>query len=596
MDIGTAHLQLVQTYETGPTVTDTARKVEKNEGEEGTVVNMQKHFRFEQIKNALSRLGNLQVIMDPLLDDAGAKLPCEYYIETDDVHAAAMIAQQYDLGIIVVGALTSATNNFGKTTHPNGVIAIRPKRIFNDNELKSTDPKEAINNKSNQLVINRDKLGDDIHTATVGSGLTFGQANEIIQQELGPEYWIPVDLTTVNSALAGAVFATGAQGPSRIKLSEIAVKAKMTDGNRIKNLAGPDLADHEGLIGLTGAITEIEVKVFKRPKNLFGIPLVLKDTKEIPWNEQSAKVLANLHEYTKLNLKKGVISSAKSTDYIDGLEILTREDLELMLEDSTDPEVKREAKKLLASMDANNSNYMLYVTGNATKNIDELTGEVIEGKENIQSHLLQLFEEGVVDIPGTYEGTSNLKIMKNLREAAPDLARNLSRGKAKAESTSLDINVRVKPGISATPEELVGIFAKMLKPFHEYEQEIEHFIKPMAEEQKVSVAVHRYGHMHPNSFDPHTRVTATASEEASSNAVAGIINAVKVFKKRLLENLKELAKIDSRIEILNGEKGKISEPDLLSNATVQKTRKLIAAAGENWNFRAPKNFQSETVN
>lgn len=592
MDTGTAHLQLVQAYETGPTLAGTTRKAEKSNEEEGTIVNMQKHFRFEQIKNALSKLGHLQVIMDPLLDDAGAKLPCEYYIETDDVHAAAMIAQEYDLGIIVVGALTSATNNFGKTTHPKGVIAIRPKRIFNDNELKSTNPEDAINNKSNQLVINRNKLGNGIHTATVGSGLTFGQANEIIQKELGSEYWIPVDLTTVNSALAGAVFATGAQGPSRIKLSEIAVEAKMTDGNHIRNLAGPDLADHEGLIGLTGAITEIEVQVFKRPKNLFGVPLILKDTNDIAWNEQSARVLANLHEYTKLNLKKGVISSAKSADYIDGLEILTREDLELMLEDSTDPEVKREAKKLLASMNDNNSDYMLYVTGNATKNIDELTDEVLDGQENIQSHFLQLFEEGVVDIPGTYEGSSNLKIMKNLREAAPDLARNLSRGKTTAQSTSLDINVRIKPGISATPEELTEIFSKILKPFHEYEQEIEYFIKPMAEEQKVNVAVHRYGHMHPNSFDPHTRVTATAAEESTSaNAVAGILNAVKVFKKRLLENLKELEKSDPRIEILNGEKGKISEPDLLRSATVQKTRKLIAAAGQNWNFRAPKEFQ-----
>lgn len=376
---------------------------------------------FDQAKARFSETGELQLLskQDRLRDNAGKILPCAYLIETDNTHLAAQIATELNMGIVMVGALSSATNNFPAPNPQHafkGILAIKPKGLHSDKELQSTPAADSTPDKANQVVIDRDKM-----TITVGAGLTFGQVNKIIAAELGPEYFLPIDLTTVDQALAGAVFATGAMGPSRIRIHEITARVNISDGQNITSITGPEIEAREGLIGLDGAITEIELRIMERPKHRFGFSVPLQDTKDKAWTEQASKLLAGLKAATTLKLDQSHLSSDWEKGFIDGVEIITAEDLELIAQTSNSPEMRNEASRLTRELKAANSDYMLYITGNATESLTTLGDD--ESPNNPLNILMQLMDEETIGEATSYQGSTQLETMRQLREAIPDLAR-----------------------------------------------------------------------------------------------------------------------------------------------------------------------------
>ncbi|MCX6735447.1 MAG: hypothetical protein NTZ25_06100 [Candidatus Peregrinibacteria bacterium] len=538
-------------------------------------------------------LGHTSMIDDkePLQDYAGKPLPCNFKLETENPHEAAKLALELNLGIVFIGALTSATNNFGDKKQPTGlrgVIAIKPKGIAT---LESTNREEATENKSDQVVINHNKLGKDTHTVTIGAGLTYAQVNEIVAQELGPEYWVPVDLTSLESALAGAVFATGGQGPSGIKLSQIAVRVNQTNGREIQTLTTPEeLAEHEGLGGLQGGITELELKVLKRPPHRFGFRVMLKDTAgHKDYSEKAAELLAKIAPYFKLNFENGTLSSEAGEDSVDGIEIMDRASIEAVSASRKDPLSKR----ILQEMTASNSDYSIYLTGNSTKNIQD---QAESEDENILLALVEL--EKIADIVAV-EGSEKLEAMRVLRENVPDIVkRQVTHSKTKPFSTSLDFNFGIAENAQLEPAQLQEIYHEILRAFYEYEEQVMTFVKEMARAKDANIAMFRYGHL---GRDPHTRFTIWPNEKdpekiSRPDDVQDVGAAISVFKRRLLENLKDLQTKHPELEIHAGEKGKTPEPGVLSAEVLARSRQIISEAGRNWNFRAPKAFKEQTTN
>lgn len=562
----------------------------------------------ETIMARFSHLGQTTLIDPkfPLKDYAGKELPCNFKLETDNPHEAAKLAMELNLGIVFIGALTSATNNFGPKTQPEelrGVIAIKPKDLSTQ---QSTNPEEYIENKSDQVVINRDKLGEGVHAVTVGAGLTYAQVNEIVSKELGPEYWVAVDITSMDEALAGAVFATGGQGPSGIKLSQIAVRVNQTNGKEIQTLTTKEEFEaHEGLVGLQGGVTELELKILKRPPHRFGFRIMLKDTAgHKDYSEKAAALLAKLSPYFKLNFDNGTLTSEAGKDSVDGLEIMDRASVELVQKVRQDPL----SKKILQEMSRAKSDFCVYVTGNSTKTLQQL----YQSEDENILHLLAELEDITTITPiageaaNDHEVATNLEDMRILREAIPELTKKqVTHSGKKPFSTSLDFNFNVESA-NLNPDQLRAIYRKILRAFYDYEEHVTTFVGQMAKVNHTKLEMFRYGHL---GRDPHIRFTnwpdklpptndntpETSATQQSREAiqmayVESVGTAISVFKKRLLSTLKELQKVHPEIQIHAGEKGKAPEPSTLSAEVLARSRKIITEAGRNWNFRAPRAF------
>ena len=550
---------------------------------------------FDVLKTLFSQYGTLKELIgdDVLKDDGGIALPCNLLIKTTDIHNTAKLARELGIKIVVIGALTSATKNFSAPGMSYGkdmkILAISPVGITNDRDLKSTEKTEYIENKSNQLIINEDRFGAGRHSVTIGAGLTFGQANEIIQIELGPDYYIPVDLTTVNHALAGAVYATGAMGPSRIRPHEVIRRVNITDGKSLHSYIGEEIEKHEGLLGLNGGITEMEVEVLKIPKHKFGLSVPLKITAKNQgiWPKKVAEFLAEMHPYTDTRIEDGKIKSQWEKGYIDGIEIFTAEELEMVSKKSASPEIVSKAMALLETMKENNSSYLLYLTGRAEEDIFEL---IEDENDNPIIKLIELSEDG--KIGEAIDESNKIKLMKNLREAVPEIARTEARTKERADiltfSTSTDANTSINPEYRnlLSPDELTQIFHKILEPYLEYEEKIQELTE-WAKKEGIQVITRRYGHMNPRNIDAHTRVTVKGSSENFVEFQI-VTDFVKKFKAELLKQIKNLPQEDPRIITTHGEKGKIPGKSFLTEKQNKESLKRIQEAGATWNFRMPQ--------
>ncbi|MBI5754268.1 FAD-binding oxidoreductase [Candidatus Peregrinibacteria bacterium] len=533
-----------------------------------------------QILARFSHLGKIEIIntKKPLQDYAGQPLPCNFKLETDNPHEAAKLALELNLGIVFIGALTSATNNFGEKKQPaglRGVIAIKPKGLTT---LASTNPQEAIENKSDQVVINRDK-----NTVTVGAGLTYAQVNKIVAEELGAEYWVAVDLTSIEEALAGAVFATGGQGPSGIKLSEIAVRVNQTNGREIQTLTTKqELEDHEGLAGLQGGVTELELKILKRPPRRFGLRVILKGTAgHQDYSPKAAALLAKIAPFFKLKFANGTLSSEAGTDFIDGLEIMDRASIAVVNRARKD----YLSNAILHEMDNANSDYCVYLTANSTQTLEQLCDSA---DDNLLLALAEL--EEIADIT-VVEGIERLEDMRLIRENIPDIAkRQVTHSKVKPFSTSLDFNFGIDKNAELNPLQLQEIYHEILRAFYDYEKQVMTYVGTIAEAKNTNITMFRYGHL---GRDPHTRFTIWPNEtNTRPDDVQDVGATISVLKKRLLSTLKELQEKHPEIQIHAGEKGKTPDPSVLSAEVLARSQAIIATADKNWNFRAPKAFKN----
>ena len=556
---------------------------------------LSENLELKALQTIFSKLGTLKELKgdEKLKDDAGLELPYNLLIKTTDIHETAKLAKDLGIHVVVIGALTSATKNFSAPgqSYPEDmqILAISPIGITNEKDLVSTRPEEYIENLSNQIMINKDRFGEGRHSVTVGAGLTFGQVNELLRKELDANHYIPLDLTTVDHALAGAVYATGAMGPSRVRPYEVIKRVNISNGHGVQSFIGEEIEKHEGLLGLNGAITEMELEVLKVPKNKFGlsVPLHINSSNNGLWPKKVAEFLAEMHPFTNTRIKNGELISDWEKGYIDGVEIFTAEELSMVIKKSASPEIVSKASSLLDTMTTNNSSYLLYLTGRSEEDIFELIEDEVS---NPITKLFELSEEGKVG--EAIEESNKLQLMKDLREAIPEIARTEARTKETPEtivfSTSTDANTAINPEYigELSPDQLTQVFHTILEPYLEYEEKIEE-LAGWAQEEGIKVTTRRYGHMNPRNIDAHTRVTVKGNKEKQTE-----LNLVKEYvldcKQELLTQIKNLPNIDERIITTHGEKGKIPGKSFLSKQEIEESFERINQAGETFNFRMPK--------
>ncbi len=539
----------------------------------------------------------MAIVEDPMKDNGGIMVPADIIIKTNAIHEAARDAVARGLSPIMIGALTSATNNFGRSYRPrpdgsvySGMVGIQSSTATADQQGDisythldyrrddTTWHDTALQTvRSDEIRVNEHREGEEQHTVTVGAGITFSQINHVLGEAFGDdehyEYFVPIDLTTMDTAHSGAVFATGAQGPSRIRLNEITKSVTMTDGKKLIRLTHPDdIKEHQGLWGMTGGVVEMELRVLRRPKHRFGFFVPLMSGSEGTWTDQAAAVMELLGDATDVTFENGFILSKWKAGYVDGIEVITRESLDLVTSGQFPAgQSAIQAKKILNAMSRkgkNNSfdpvsNFGLYITGNSK--FAELDA-FLDGEDNplfkliaqADSHERFLYGDGIIALVAD---AGELEKMRLLREAIPDIARQHAKfredGQAKPISDSTDVNSHVNnsSASSMTPGSLREKYHTILQPYAMYESRIRR-LSENAKKVDVDITMSRYGHLNPRSINPHTRVTVKGPEGSVYLQVYQQV--VRRCREELFETLRDLSVLDPDIIVEGGEKGKMT--------------------------------------
>lgn len=551
-----------------------------------------------------------------LKDNAGLTIPTAWIWRGDDLPQMVRLAVDQDLSIILIGAQTSATNNFGRDFRRSGpvprpMVGLQAKTLVCDpgepvplQVHQPGDPQWASEEPvaTDRLLLKLDREGPGRHTITLGAGVTFSQVNRALGEALGSDpqwdYCVPVDLTTTDVAQAGAVYATGAQGPSRFRVAEVARRVTLCTGTELLRLHSPaEIAAHQGLWGMTGAVVDMELRVCRRPKHRFGFFVPLTRSADGSWIEQVAAVLALLREATTVRLQDGALCSEWSHGLIDGAEVVARETLELVANTPLPAGTNRvAAQKILQLMQVrersgkivSQSDFAMYLTGNADfADLDEFLDDPTSPLAKILDY--SEHRERFVHAAGikTIDDARSFEEMRLLRESFADIARQSAKhrepGQGKPFSESTDINCYVDPVAAEhmDVEQLRGAFRVILKPYYAYEMRVRELAE-VGEAVGVQVTMSRYGHLNPRSTNLHTRVTLHAPQDSIHAQVFQQV--VQRARDNLVRVLKDLSIRHPVIRVEGGEKGKMTPEafELASDDQRHAIAALLAGADPRW--------------
>jgi len=528
---------------------------------------------------------------DGLVDNSGRPIEAAPIWRTADLETAARAAISRGDAVIAVGARTSATGNFAVdlsrprpwTTGAARVVGIQAKALATgaDGGVLTAladplgPPDEPI--ATDQLRVHRHREGPDRHTVTVGAGVTFAQITRALAEVFGADehcdYCVPVDLTTLDVAHAGAVYATGAQGPSRLRVSDVARSVTLCDGqSRATLTAKDDIARHEGLWGMTGAVCQLELRVFRRPKHRFGFFLPLVRSRSGSWIDQVAAVLAIVRDATEVRLADATLSSRWAQGVVDGAEVVARETVELVAHTPLAAGANRaQAHKVLSLMgdrfkgshSAIRSDFGVWLTGNSR--FAELDA-FLDDPDSPLARLVAYADhrDGFLVADGMWtliDDARALEDMRLLREAFADLARAHARsrgpGQGKPYSESTDVGCFVDPAAAAAMDAatLREHYRLILQPYLAYELRMREFAET-ARAHGVLVTMTRYGHLNPRATNLHTRVTVHAPADSIHAQVYPQV--VQRARERLVAVLGEVAARHPAIRVECGEKGKVT--------------------------------------
>lgn len=551
---------------------------------------------------------------EELRDNAGRVIPTRQFVRTDDVAAATAQALREGASVLLVGARTSATHNFEREYRRHAGLQ-PPQRIVGILPLGQADASDgqvayrlthgqvhtADIPRSDEIWIHCHSEGPDLHTVRIGAGITFSQVGRALRQAFAADterdWWVPIDLTTVDVAMAGAVYATGAQGPSRFRISDVAKRVWLQTASGLQLLKTPEeIAEHEGLWGMSGAVVALELRVFARPKVRFGFFIPFLRSASGSWIEQAAAVLALLRESTTLQLRDGKLTSQWPAGLLDGAEVVARETLELVANTQLPTGTNRAAaQRVLGLMQEKErggqlryrADFGVYLTGNAQyAELDAFLHDDASPLAKLlayaEGHEAFLHADGMMTILGDER---ELEEMRLLRESFADISRQHAKHKRPGDgrpfSESTDINAFVDPEVAAQldVDALRRKFRDLLAPYYAYEMRIRDLTSAAAA-LGVTVTMTRYGHLNPRSTNLHTRVTVHAPADSIHAQV--VQQVVQRARDHLMDGLKDLSQREPGIRVEGGEKGKVTPEawQLMTDAQRQAVTKTLAAASD----------------
>jgi len=516
-----------------------------------------------------------------LTDDGGRPLDA-ILCTTEHVAEAVRAAMRAGYAVMPAGGLTSAINSFAYDKAAlagrfRDVVAIRPKGAITPEALPAATPLSAL--LSHQYAIDRRRA-----TIAVGAGITFTQANALLAEAVAPDARVLIDPTSVGSASAGGVVATGGMGPLRLPpsatLDAICIAEGGEGGPRV--LDGDAAAAHEGLQGWTGMVTAVRLRYFLVPPNEFGLVLPMQSS-DI---DGMATLLAHLHPWTEIMLPAPgarLAGDHPENTLLNGIELIGRDSLAQFAEHAADP-ARTKALGLLQSCDYANADLLACLTGWSNVPVDEVLGILMdEDSETIGGVM--------IDFGVGFSSGGEMDAFRAIREGAPDIARTRARvtppGMLRPWSLSTDVNI-------AAPADSAAI-AAVLTAYDDYRTAVADLARSYA--GRLDVSLSAYGHLSPRGIDPHHRVTIIAAEGREAELEEARV-AVGRLKKELIRDLLRASEshacivtggekgLPSVVEIVRAAGGDNRAPDVLRRLA-RSARTAVAKAPPAFTFRAP---------
>lgn len=509
------------------------------------------HENTDELTAALISLG-CKVIDGPLYDDANNPIPCDAFFETaqpaDAIKRAVSMGQQ----VLMIGATTSGNGSFGKKTKTEkryGVIGIRPTKLtLREGEpIPSADHQDLL--KSNEIRINKENRWIE-----TGPGITPDQLNQAILERLGPDYFVPIDLTTLVIAQMGGVAATHAQGPSRIRLAQITEAITISNGKGEVVITDPDeIEKHLGMWGTTGPVLQLRLKILKHPPHRFGFFIPLQGATQDNYHKKIAAFLEMFRNGFKLDFSDGILKSGMDKLVFDGAEEMDVNELATLTERGNG--FAGSVKDKLVEAESIKG---IYLTGYAEDEnaINGLIEKLLALSTAEQEPATALLGGEIMHC----DNASMLEMARLLREAIPDGARQASKGKF---SPSTDVNTTLSTeGLPPlTPEQIQEAFRQMLEPYLVYEKAIEKLkAQHNVSGSPITIVSYAYGHLNPTGIDLHRRVTIHTNGTVDGKVVEAVQKEIIEVRSQLIKALAALPTQNPAIKVMVGEKGKLS-PD-----------------------------------
>lgn len=448
-----------------------------------------------------------------------------------------------------------------------GLIITPPTSLSEKNNIKVTISETAPTDKlrTQELHINRRNK-----VAYAGAGVVLDQISASVQEVLGENYQVQgTDLTSSSYASACATFMTGGMGPTRINFAQSILEIVYYNGECSKHIS--DKNELQTLLetyGWTGFVERIAVPIIKVPPHEFGFA--------VPVNNTSNEI-ARLVEYFA---DKTIVSKKGFTEtnvFIAGLEIITGDALQLLVAHAPNTVG---LNTLMNNCQAANKDAVVFISGLAQSN----------PFEDAEDHL-RIFVDNATSGLSLELATpfSNLQEMKTIREAAPELARRQFMDAPFSYKDHTDINV------SINLEKCLESVEAIMNCYADYKINVE---KLIAAQEKLTGNVQVYGHINPQGFDPHYRITLVSdSEEIMLRSKK---KAQELYTQLVQDISNTCQKTDSKI--CGGEKGIISNLKIVNAFDtnppaqlldiLQKQQTAISAAHSMFNWRAQLNFTS----
>jgi len=408
-----------------------------------------------------------------------------------------------------------------------------------------------------------------------GASITLEQLNQELANKIGYHCKVAgADLTSYRYAATGATFMTGGMGPQRRYFSDSVIQAAIFDGKKVVIVEEDALENYAGTYGWSGIVTALCCRYFRFPQNEFSFAIPVSNE---PQN--LARLLAHLAAFTYLELDSGLaLSSSHCSDLILGLEHVSRESFQPLLQKSGDEAMHKRALDLQDKMDIANAQGLIFVHAMCERNIDEFLLLLLDDADSDELTMAGIPLEQV-------EIFRDAEEMRLIREAIPYAARMQATDARFIYKNHTDANIRL------APDEVEAEMQKLWQINREYVEAAEVCIQ---QHDQVEGQVLVYGHLNPYGVDPHNRVTISSSDE---DAFEQCREQLKVLREHYYRQLAALCEqtgarfiggeksADSEIAIFHALGGPQNCPSELLRK-FERQRETIRAAATIFNWRA----------
>lgn len=267
-------------------------------------------------------------------DDAGKGVETALRVQTRtarEVSGAIIIAGRHDLGVMAIGAKTSALAVFemegkARLAGLKGIVGIEfvPGTVtvpeFDETKF------ELVRNPDSSICIlrSRDYLQYP-HRVIAHTAVTIDQINAFLAETFPSDphsFQIMPDPTSKDAAQIGGIVTTGAEGGNRVKASDDLLECTVVDADgEIRNLIGDDAKRIVGLNGTAGILTQATFEATAFPKNKFGLLIPVKGTREEVWT-QILQVQEALKPYCVSKGQRECVGTGENGDIVTGVEIM----------------------------------------------------------------------------------------------------------------------------------------------------------------------------------------------------------------------------------------------------------------------------------